>query len=300
MPTNQEVSIDWSNVEEAAKLCANNHAKFKDFGWSSEPKDSERYMLFYTSNRDSGIVAKSNEKVINEELLKFHTSVWEERHNHWACGYIDGLCIRVYLKDGKTISKAFRKLCELQQRLESCVALDETDVDKQQYEAAVENIKDCGHGLVRAQAPDDWATKVYSWLWDNTSALEDPGGDGAYPSKDEIKKALQALKMLDPAESDNELDDFPVGSHVFIDECDEYSKPFGGIVISHDEYNDYLLVEDCTGLQHEVLPGEARLKTEADEDPHQYQLFYYFRDSGYVAFDEYRNMKAEAENMTHE
>ncbi len=129
--------IDWSDVEAAAKICANNHASFESFGWSTEPKDSHRYMILNTSNRDSGLLAKSNEKALTEELLKFD-GVWEECHNDWAFGYVDCLVIKVYLKNGK-VTKAFEKLCELLQCLEDYPVLDEEDFSRREYEESIEN-----------------------------------------------------------------------------------------------------------------------------------------------------------------
>ena len=54
--------------------------------------------------------------------------VFEEHHNHFAVGWIEGYSIRVY-RDGR-ITKAFRTYYDLQQRLADYPLLDEEDYSR--------------------------------------------------------------------------------------------------------------------------------------------------------------------------
>lgn len=304
MSSNSKV-IDWSSVKEAAKLCANNHAKFDSFMWADRPKDPERYMIFYTSNRDSDLLTKSNEHVMQKELEGFN-SVRTESHSHWACGYADCLVIKVFKKDG-SITKAFEKLCELQQRLEDYPVLDDEDFSDREYEASIENITNAGRKFVHENAPDNWPYEVFSWLSDNTAnACECRDGGGAYPSDDELKEALSELSMLSPEYSPFTLDDFPVGTKVVVGVSAKssntlWTKPFSGYVIEHDEDNETLIVQTDYGERFRVILGEILNEWSLDnDDPNQFRLFYYFESTGYITHQEYRKMKEETEAVTNE
>lgn len=270
-------TIPWGDVEAAAKLCAGNWQKFECFAWTGDPPNSHLYMIYNYSNRDSTLLTESNAAYI-EKTLKKYQSVHFECHNHWAVGYVNAIVIKVYRKDEKTINEGFKKFCEIMAQLEEYPVLDETDYSNREYEATIENIKTVGNGAVKASAPVSWASEVYSWLSEyDDSEIQNRDDQGGYPSEESVKKALTALRMIDPAESLNKLEDFPVGSVVVVQVEDNNVKPFTAVVLAHAEdflcngeivpYDNHLIVESRFGTEKfAVLPGEVRLAEDADED----------------------------------
>lgn len=189
--------IDWSDVETAAQELADNHAEFDSFAWWERPEDDERWAVVYVCNRDSGLIDQSNASVVEQEMAQFEDDVIAQRHSHWACGWVDGYVIRVY-RPGGSITDAFRRYCELRERMEDYPLLDEEDYSRREYEAAIENIKDGARRLVADDAPEGWEEQVYSWLSDNTANEENTDDQGAYPSEESLRDALLALDLIDP------------------------------------------------------------------------------------------------------
>jgi hypothetical protein len=180
-----------------AQKCANNWKHFESFGI----RNSHRYegmLIFYTSNRDSGLLEQSNAKAIEKALSQFSN----EDHSHWAVGWVRGYAVRVFDANGE-LTPAFKELCALAAKLESYPVLDEDDYSSMQYEASLSNIEDTGRRYVKEGTPDSWPQAVFSWLWDNSQeTLEDSDDQGSFPSEDAIKEALKHLGMLE--EEDNE------------------------------------------------------------------------------------------------
>jgi len=188
---------NWSDIDEAAKQMANNHRKFHCFAWHNKPKDSENWAIVYTHNRDSGILDESNAAEIAEALKPFEDDAIQERHSHWACGWVDGFALRVY-RDGE-ITEAFKVYCQLQERLSDYPVLDEEDFSNRETEACLKWIEQEGGRMVSDDAPKDWVDQVREWL-DNEEPgeLENRDGTGATPDPKFIKKALFDLQILAP------------------------------------------------------------------------------------------------------
>jgi hypothetical protein len=112
-------SIDWSDVEQAARQMAGNWKQFAAFVWGRGYclEDADRWMIGYTSQRDAGLLAQSNHQVITERLAPFcdgaDPDLVFERHYHFAFRHVEGFSIRVYGADG-TITDAFRAFCCIQ------------------------------------------------------------------------------------------------------------------------------------------------------------------------------------------
>jgi hypothetical protein len=187
-----------SDVEALAKEAAGNWRKFESFSWHFKPEDADQWCLVSTHNRDSGLMDQSNTAAIAEEMKPFvepdDGDAMNMRSGHWLCGWVDGYAIRVY-RDGKA-TDAFRKWCELQERLANYPLLDEEDYSKRQHEAALEHIADAGRRMVIGSAPEDWPGRVFSWLWDNEQEeCEDHDDKGAYPSEESVRRALADLEL---------------------------------------------------------------------------------------------------------
>jgi hypothetical protein len=208
-------TIDWSDVEAAARELANNHSAFGSFAWFESPPDAENWCLVYTNNRDSGLREQSNAHAIDAELEKWtegdDPDVIPQHHTHWACGWVDGFAIRVY-RDG-AVTDAFRRWCELQDFLDGYPVLDDEDYSARELEATLENIRlVCGR-LVRDDAPEGWPSQVYEWLSENDErAIENTDDQGGCPSDEQAKVALSSLRLLDgqefPAVGDYVTEDY--------------------------------------------------------------------------------------------
>lgn len=197
-------SLDWADVEACAEAAAGNHRKFVCFAWHERPEDDEDWMIAYTSNRDSELLTQSNEDAVKAELEPFtegeEPEVAWESHDHWAVGHVDGPVIRVYRRRGgeKVITEAFRKFCEINERLSDYPVLDEEDWSRREYEDTLTNIEQEGRRLVKEGAPEDWAGRVFSWFWEHEQrAVEPRDGWGGYPTGEQMLKALAALDLLD-------------------------------------------------------------------------------------------------------
>jgi hypothetical protein len=186
-----------------ANACVNNWKRWRNFG-IYDPDEHEGRFIFYTSNRDSGLLDLSNEKAISEALDPFMSCQDDSRAdvisfgaNHWAVGYVDGFSVKVFQPDGKTLTEAFQEVCRLSQQLEDYPVLDEEHYSEIEYQATLDNIENEGSRLFEGDAPECWASEVFSWLWDNNQgAVEDEDDHGGYPNEEEIKEALVALGMI--------------------------------------------------------------------------------------------------------
>jgi pentatricopeptide repeat protein len=99
------------------------------------------YHLATRDCRDCG--QESNNAYILRALAKFYkgkryrkgknSTVFETSFTHWACGYIDVLCIQVYQKNGE-YTKAFKVFAEMMEQLEEYPLLDEGDAWQREHD----------------------------------------------------------------------------------------------------------------------------------------------------------------------
>jgi hypothetical protein len=193
------MSIGEMTLEHAAKEVAGNWKRFESFLWyrASEIDDPDDWAIFYTHNRDSGLLDQSNADAIAESLEPFtegnDPDVVMESHSHWAVGHVDGFSIRVY-RNG-AITDAFRTYHDLMEQLDDYPILDEEDYSNREYEATLGNITDAAWRLKHEYSlPDDWESDVYSWFSDHRhSAIENRDDQGGYPQEDDLRDAFDAL-----------------------------------------------------------------------------------------------------------
>lgn len=189
-------------IEEAAEAAAGNWRSFGSFVWwrEREMDDADRWTIVYSSNRDSGLLDKSNEAQIEQALNPFTEAddpdVVSEQHSHWAVGWVQGHSIRV-CDDHGNITEAFRTYFELQQQMEAYPILDESDYSDREYEATHENIDLASWSLKkRFDLPDGWVDEVYQWLSDNDpNQLENVDDQGGWPDEDSLEAAFKALNF---------------------------------------------------------------------------------------------------------
>jgi hypothetical protein len=132
-------SIGTMDLEEAAKQSVSNWLRFPSFVWyrARDIEDAEDFAIVYTHHRDSGLLDQSNAEAIRKALEPFtegdDPDVFEERHNHWACGWIDGFAIRVF-RNGE-ITEAFKVYHDLAERMDTYPVLSDEDYSRREYEA---------------------------------------------------------------------------------------------------------------------------------------------------------------------
>lgn len=193
------------HIQDLAKELVNNHAKFQSFWWRNETiEDKQNWAIINTSHRDSGLLGESNEKVFRKTLEKFENDVHFESHSHWAVGYVNALCIRVW-NDDKVITEAFKEYCKLHIRLENYPVLDEDDFYQMEHEATWENVESQGQSYIKENPPENWVSLCMDWFdSNNQGAIEDRDDQGGYPSDDDMKECLEALGLLDPEYMESE------------------------------------------------------------------------------------------------
>jgi hypothetical protein len=195
-------TIDWTDIETAAKDSAGNWQQFSSFAWHRgyNLEDADRWAIFYTSRRDAGLLDQSNHAEIAKLLAPFtdgdDPDVVAESHSHWAMGHVDGFAIRVLDKDGQ-ITDAFKEFCSIKEKLDDYPILNESDYTEREYEATLENYRS-EMWVLRKQLPAGWESKVYRWFGDHghdryTENRDDQGG---WAPKEQITEALHDLGLV--------------------------------------------------------------------------------------------------------
>lgn len=186
-------------LNDAAKQAAGNWRRYTCYAWhrAADLADADEWAIVYCQHRDSGLLDQSNAAAIRTALEPFtdgdNPDVVAERHDHFACGWIDGHSIRV-IRDGQ-ITDAFRRYHDLAQQLAEYPVLDETDYSNREYEATLANIADAAWRLRHAyDLPEGWEGEVFTWLWDNDErAVSNVDDQGGYPSEDALNRSFAAL-----------------------------------------------------------------------------------------------------------
>jgi hypothetical protein len=195
-------TINWTDVETAAKESAGNWRQFSCFAWhrSHALEDADRWAIFYTSGREVGLLAQSNHAEIAILLAPFmegdEPDVVNESHAHWAVGYLDGFSIRVYSKDSG-ITAAFKEFCRIKAKLEDYSILDEADYSEREYAATLENY--CSEmWAIKKDLPEGWEAEVYHWFSDNGDdrLIENRDDQGGWAPREKIIEGLHDLGLL--------------------------------------------------------------------------------------------------------
>lgn len=193
-----------------------NWRKFESFGWHSEPEDNpDNWGIYHLDHRDSGLLDQSNSDYIRQELAEYTESQTEEytvtleHFGHWAVGWIDAIAVKVYDSNNEP-TEAIVALYDILCRLDNYPVLDEEDYTDREYSAALSGIEMCArdYDLIIDNLPEGWQSEVHSWLSDNgyNSELENKDDTGAYPDKEPMIEALQALGWLSE-EAQEELEE---------------------------------------------------------------------------------------------
>ena len=137
-PFKRKKEEDWESIDRYASKFAGNWKKERDCSiWVFDDKDNPSawgcHVQWTRDNRDCE--KESNNAYILHALKNYrkgkNPTVFESRFTHWACGYIDVLCIQVYDKKGK-YTKAFRIFAEIKEQMEKYGVLDEDDLSNRE------------------------------------------------------------------------------------------------------------------------------------------------------------------------
>jgi len=179
---------------ELAEEAAGNWRRFNSFAWFGKPEDGDNWTIMNPEHRDSTIREKSNAAAFRRELEKWtegdDPDVTFERHSHWAVGWMEALCVRVY-GAGATLTAAFTRLCELNELCEDDGYIDEIDYYNRVHDEQLDTIKWLGKPT--DDAPEDWPSAVYYWLRENDDRALCDETDQGYVSESGVKTALRAL-----------------------------------------------------------------------------------------------------------
>ncbi|MEX1028114.1 MAG: hypothetical protein WD049_08945 [Candidatus Paceibacterota bacterium] len=196
-------------LDDAATEAAGNWQRWDSFAWfrASELDRPEDWCIYYSHNRESGLLDQSNAQQIAEALKPFidadtdDSDVIEEDHSHWAVGWIRGWSVRVY-RDGE-ITQAFKVLHGLLERMAIYPILCEHHYGELDLKATYENIPLAAAGIAdEYELPDDWSDDVCQWLSDNRpNALDNTDDQGGWPDEDDLRAAFDALgfEEIEPA-----------------------------------------------------------------------------------------------------
>lgn len=201
-------TLQLTDIEALANSLRGNWQEFPCFIWTTESEilDPDNWCIYYTHNRDSGLLDQSNKDAIATLLEPYKTGddIYTEDHNHWACGWVAGYSVRVYCLDWDGISEdkytpAFLELAKIIHKLQDYPVLNDDDYSAKELDATFENITSEGRRLIKDDCSnDDWVSDVYHYLSENDYAeLESLDDRGAYPSENALATALHSLDLLD-------------------------------------------------------------------------------------------------------
>jgi hypothetical protein len=192
-------NTDYYDLRSFVYHLAGNWKEFDSFGWDGKYRDdAARLGIWYVLQRDSTLLEESNAQALAAALkphLEADTDdpdIWQERHRHWAVGWIEGYVIRVTDEQGKP-TEAAEALWELIEQMRDYPILDEQDYMQREYEAAIQAIQEQLRYIGGSPAA---ASDVYAWLSENdNSQLENTDDTGAYPDEESIRAACAGLGL---------------------------------------------------------------------------------------------------------
>jgi hypothetical protein len=137
-----------------------------------------------------------------------HKELWRSLNEHSEdildAGRYDKL-VRVFEPDG-SLTGAGQALDGIATSLANYPVLNDDEVNSAEYEETLSSIDYEGRNLVKDDAPEDWQSQVFSWLWENNQrALDNSTSEGgSYVDGDDVQEALIALGLLQEDEEEVE------------------------------------------------------------------------------------------------
>ena len=161
--------------------------------------DRETDAFTFSRTRDSDILDISNFDVIYQDLKKrFPDNVWIERANHFLCGWVDYVVVRMLHRDKipsldgtlqlrpTFAASAVQEWCDA---LEEYPVADEAALSEAEYNAKLETLeRNFGCSF-------DEAESVLEWMHNNGTPGEDDFGDDFWPEQSDVDLALLDLGL---------------------------------------------------------------------------------------------------------
>lgn len=194
-------------LEQLAQEMAGNWLSMDSFSWYSRDDNVDHnWGLYHYVNRDSDLLTQSNAVQILEIMAPYikRGTVTEQHFNHWACGWIDALAIRVYRKDDK-ITRAFETFYEqVYCALEDYSVLNEDHWTELEQEAAYDNVLQALKYDINDQVDnadlllldDQLHYGVYHAIDGDNGSADNTDGQGFYPSEQQLITALLELGRI--------------------------------------------------------------------------------------------------------
>lgn len=149
-------------------------------------------------HRDSGLVDRSNARVLRRELAK-HPE-WSDDYriesaSHWAVGHVTHLSYRVIDAEGKATPIARFVRAWFKRLADEYPIADDDDHSTLEWETSMDWIDQEGPRMADRlgfKLPDEWFCPVKDW-WDanRPNALENVDDHGASPSDDDWRAAFE-------------------------------------------------------------------------------------------------------------
>lgn len=194
------------NREKAQAYCEKLLERPSDFGYHGNLDMFKTWSLGpVIEHRDSTLIDQSNAHEIKRifEQTDPDGKDWTITNcSHWAVGWVDHLSMRVYKRVLHTLVPCHVLLVwqDIENSLEDYPILNENDYSEREYNATLDGIEDAARlyaGWHDIDLPDDYASTLYSWFFNNLQpAIESSDGTGGYPSDDELEQAFNALGWL--------------------------------------------------------------------------------------------------------
>lgn len=208
-------------IEQLAQEMSGNWLSRDSFSWYGRDDNVDHnWSLYHYVNRGSDLLTQSNAVQILEIMAPYirRGTVTKQHFNHWACGWIDALAIRVYTSKGR-ITRAFETFYEdIYCALKNYPILDEEHFTELEQEAAYDNVFQALKYDISSDVENyelllldnQIQYSVYRQIDGDSGAAYNQDGQGFYPSQDQLIDALLELGRIRVCCGDNVCDcDYP-------------------------------------------------------------------------------------------
>ena len=195
------------NIE---KMAVQALKKPEDFGyWGSDDMFKTWGFTGHDQSRDSGILEKSNFKVISKDLMnEYPDDCRIESYSHWLVGNVERLVCRILLDENKgavkeNITDVFKLAMRWQDDLNDYPIADEDDWSDECYKDCIETIHNMSTYLLDMidKSNDDWAEDIYDELIGIQNIDFDTEAN-KYPTDDQILLATHSLELWNMEEKE--------------------------------------------------------------------------------------------------
>ena len=115
----------------------------------------------------------------------------DERFNHYACGWIERICVRM-LDDNRKITNAGKAILHWKEKLEDYPIADDEDYYERIQQAELELVEMCLPSGMKSDLPDDFILNILNRLYDEGAI------DGEnYLDQDKLEEICRELNYME-------------------------------------------------------------------------------------------------------